>query len=458
MRKRERSPSPADSGDLDSDYSGIEEISPPSSPPARRSKRPAKKRAKLASETLSFTTSLAAATSSALSGAGARGNSKTRRMLQGLLDSVNKGTVSKAEAEAVKGLKRNTQGLSQRRPSAKSSPATASQKGKARARQVSEPKVAVTTVGKIVMLPFGAQPASETSQNVLLGSEYEFKGGISAMKVPPRLIQNLRKSKLCYEDPKGINIPQSATYTQLYDILSEILPKPFDRFSRFTMSFHDDEPSPAPFLLCTKEGKSIYITSTAGQFPDGSDVAACFSTSSKGKALDRVLFLVSREVIPNDILMVWASKRPEGEARSRARDLLKSEDDDDDSEDGNKPEKMDDSNEDEDENQILPTLSQPARASRFAKGKAKEHMRLPSSSPPPSMVAGPSSNARPSENFQNSFSLLDSNTDDIDGVPTRPNTPDEDVVANLSSTFSSQLIVGSSANPWARKRSAGFSL
>ncbi|KAH6903363.1 hypothetical protein BKA70DRAFT_1227710 [Coprinopsis sp. MPI-PUGE-AT-0042] len=418
MRKRERSPSPADSGDLDSDYSGIEEISPPSSPPARRSKRPAKKRAKLASETLSFTTSLAAATSSALSGGRHGACSKVYSIASTRAQSP------KPRLRLVKGLKRNTQGLSQRRPSAKSSPATASQKGKARARQVSEPKVAVTTVGKIVMLPFGAQPASETSQNVLLGSEYEFKGGISAMKVPPRLIQNLRKSKLCYEDPKGINIPQSATYTQLYDILSEILPKPFDRFSRFTMSFHDDEPSPAPFLLCTKEGKSIYITSTAGQFPDGSDVAACFSTSSKGKALDRVLFL----------------------------------DDDDDSEDGNKPEKMDDSNEDEDENQILPTLSQPARASRFAKGKAKEHMRLPSSSPPPSMVAGPSSNARPSENFQNSFSLLDSNTDDIDGVPTRPNTPDEDVVANLSSTFSSQLIVGSSANPWARRRSAGFSL
>jgi hypothetical protein len=158
MRKRGRSPSPTDSNE--SDNSGIEEILPPTPPRPQRSKRPYKKKAKLASDPASFTTSLAAATSSALSRSGARGDSKTRRMLEGLIASVDKGMVSKAEAEAVKGLRRGSNSATQRKASSSgssSTTATASQKGKARARPVSEPKAAVTTVGTVVMLPFGVQ-------------------------------------------------------------------------------------------------------------------------------------------------------------------------------------------------------------------------------------------------------------------------------------------------------------
>jgi hypothetical protein len=138
----------------------------------------------------------------------------------------------------------------------------------------------------------------------------------------------------------------------------------------------------------------------------------------------------------------------------------------------------------ENEDAFLQPLSQSVRITR---ARAKQISRLPSSSPPPA-TAGPSSNpgpsasnAGPSTGFSNSmlippflsvipnliccvsaFALLNrvagESDAESDNVPTRPTTPVEDVVSSLSSTFSSQLVVGASHNPWASKRSAGFAL
>ncbi|KAH6891897.1 hypothetical protein BKA70DRAFT_1440850 [Coprinopsis sp. MPI-PUGE-AT-0042] len=490
--KRQRSASPSDPSLVELDDDEYEDVvSNPPTPPRQP------KRRKAALNPPPFQESFKAAQAKASASKPTGGDKTTREMLARLTAQVNQHCVSSASQETNKGLRKPSTRVASSSKSNKSSRSSKSSSSSSsrRTSQPSQPRgqhKAATEDNKetifvrsLALLPLGVISREYLERDDIMSGEED--GGISELvscpdyefqSEPPKTLDSnylatLESCGLYFRaaDPKAlIPIPAKADHRQLAHILAKFLPVPFKHINaQIRLSHHE---FPSPFMLVHKNRYSYSIV--GGSCPDASDIDKCFNPDGRVGAAKKMLILVTVDKILTRELLKWKKEHSSSQVSSSSLRLSlpsSSSASYEESRNASIEDALRSDNED-DEVVFLPRPPPPPsssipppppRATRVAKITANAALQQLMADEEGGdggelADAGSSSDHAPA---MDTVALppapeLTGQEDGVQESLTRPNSPIQDEVSNLSTTLHSHLSFSAFTDPWGTQRELDF--